>query len=120
VWWPGNKNSPTVAHACRKRWPKCVPGAWVYNWATLPLRDINTEAWSSRVGLGVGLTTLPCKKKNVEKPPRNSAGLTEEDCGGGQGLSWAVEPRRESSQNPTTEPCPEPDEASLHPHTQFP
>jgi hypothetical protein len=40
--------------------------------------------------LGVGLTTLPCKKKIVEKPPRNSAGF----CGG-QGLSWAVEPRKE-------------------------
>jgi hypothetical protein len=39
----------------------------------------------------VGLTTLPCKKKIVEKPPRNSAGF----CGGGQGLSWAVEPRKE-------------------------
>jgi hypothetical protein len=31
------------------------------------------------------------KKKIVEKPPRNSAGF----CGGGQGLSWAVEPRKE-------------------------
>jgi hypothetical protein len=41
--------------------------------------------------LGVGLTTLPCKKKIVEKPPRNSAGF----CGGGQGLNWAVEPRKE-------------------------
>jgi hypothetical protein len=39
----------------------------------------------------VGLTTRPCKKKIVEKPPRNSAGF----CGGGQGLSWAVEPRKE-------------------------
>jgi hypothetical protein len=39
----------------------------------------------------VGLTTLPCKKKIVEKPPRNSAGI----CGGGQGLSWAVESRKE-------------------------
>jgi hypothetical protein len=39
----------------------------------------------------VGLTTLPCKKKIVEKPPRNSAGF----CGGGQDLSWAVEPRKE-------------------------
>jgi hypothetical protein len=29
--------------------------------------------------------------KNVEKPPRNSAGF----CGGGQGLSWAVGPRKE-------------------------
>jgi hypothetical protein len=41
--------------------------------------------------LGVGLTTLPCKKKIGEKPPRNSARF----CGGGQGLSWAVEPRKE-------------------------
>jgi hypothetical protein len=41
--------------------------------------------------LGVELTALPCKKKIVEKPPRNSAGF----CGGGQGLSWAVEPRKE-------------------------
>jgi hypothetical protein len=41
--------------------------------------------------LGVGLTTLSCKKKIVEKPPRNSARF----CGGGQGLSWAVEPRKE-------------------------
>jgi hypothetical protein len=40
--------------------------------------------------LGVGLTTLPCKKI-VEKPPRNSAGVFE----GGQGLSWAVELRKE-------------------------
>jgi hypothetical protein len=39
----------------------------------------------------MGLTTLPCKKKIVEKPPRNSARF----CGGDQGLSWAVEPRKE-------------------------
>jgi hypothetical protein len=40
----------------------------------------------------VELTNLPCKKKKiVEKPPRNSAGF----CGGGHGLSWAVEPRKE-------------------------
>jgi hypothetical protein len=41
--------------------------------------------------LGVGLHPYPVKKKIVEKPPRNSAGF----CGGGQGLSWAVEPRGE-------------------------
>jgi hypothetical protein len=40
------------------------------------------------------LTTLPCKKKIVEKPPRNSAGL----CGGGQGLSWAVESRKKEEE----------------------
>jgi hypothetical protein len=39
MWCPGNKNSPAVTHACRKRWLK-----WA---ATLPLGDINTEAWSS-------------------------------------------------------------------------
>jgi hypothetical protein len=41
--------------------------------------------------LGVGLTNLPCKKEIVEKPQRNPA----EFYGGGQGLSWAVEPRKE-------------------------
>jgi hypothetical protein len=39
----------------------------------------------------VGITNLPCKKKIIEKLPRNSVGF----CGGGQGLSWAVEPRKE-------------------------
>jgi hypothetical protein len=44
------------------------------------------------MGVGRGANNLPCKKKeNVETPPRNSAGF----CGGGQGLSWAVEPRKE-------------------------
>jgi hypothetical protein len=42
----------------------------------------------------VGLTTLPCKRENVEKPSRNSAVF----CGGGQGLSWAVEPRKEEEE----------------------
>jgi hypothetical protein len=42
----------------------------------------------------MGLTTLPCKKKIVEKPPRNSTRF----CGGGQGLSWAVELRKEELQ----------------------
>jgi hypothetical protein len=46
----------------------------------------------------VGLTTLRCKKI-VEKPPRNSAGF----CGGGQGLSWAVEPRIERERERETE-----------------
>jgi hypothetical protein len=41
--------------------------------------------------LGVGLHPYPVKKKIVEKPPRNSAGF----CGGGQGLSWAVDPSKE-------------------------
>jgi hypothetical protein len=44
----------------------------------------------------VGLTTLSCKKEIVEEPPRNSAGFYE----GGQGLSWAVEPRKERKKNP--------------------
>jgi hypothetical protein len=39
----------------------------------------------------VGLQPYPVKKKIVEKLRRNSAGF----CGGGQGLSWAVEPRKE-------------------------
>jgi hypothetical protein len=39
----------------------------------------------------VGLQPYLVTKKIVEKPPRNSAGF----CGGGQSLSWAVEPRKE-------------------------
>jgi hypothetical protein len=37
------KNSPTVAHACRKRRLKWVLGAWGYNWATQSAGDINME-----------------------------------------------------------------------------
>jgi len=46
------KNSPTVAHACRKRRLKWVLGAWGYNWATQSPGDINMETWSSRLGVG--------------------------------------------------------------------
>jgi hypothetical protein len=45
------------------------------------------------MGVGRGATTLRCKKKIVEKPPKNSAGF----CGGGQGLRWAVEPWKEGT-----------------------
>jgi hypothetical protein len=45
----------------------------------------------------VGLQLYPVKKKIVEKPPRNSAGF----CGGGQCLSWAVEPRKEEIREAT-------------------
>jgi hypothetical protein len=47
------------------------------------------------MGVWRELTTLPCKKKTVKKPPRNSAGF----CGGGRSLSWAVEPRKEKGKN---------------------
>jgi hypothetical protein len=43
--------------------------------ATLPLGDINKEAWSSGMGVGRGAKPYPVKKKIVEKPPRNSAGF---------------------------------------------
>jgi hypothetical protein len=51
VWRQENKNSATAAHACRKRRLKWVPSAWGYNWAILSPGDINTEAWSSRLGV---------------------------------------------------------------------
>jgi hypothetical protein len=44
------------------------------------------------MGVGRGATQpYRVKKKIIEKPPRNSAGF----CGGGQCLSWTVEPRKE-------------------------
>jgi hypothetical protein len=46
------KNSPTVAHACRKRRLKWVLSAWGYNWATQSPGDINMETWSSMLGVG--------------------------------------------------------------------
>jgi hypothetical protein len=52
VWWPGLNNSPTVTRACRKRRLERVPSAWGYSWATLSPGVINTEAWSSRLGVG--------------------------------------------------------------------
>jgi hypothetical protein len=52
VWWPGLKNSATVTHACHKRRLKWIPSAWGYSWATLAPGVINTEAWSSRLGVG--------------------------------------------------------------------
>jgi hypothetical protein len=48
----GEKNSPTVAHACRKRRLKWVLRVWGYNWSTLSPGDINMETWSSRLGVG--------------------------------------------------------------------
>jgi hypothetical protein len=47
------------------------------------------------MGVGRGANNPTCKKKIAEKPPRNSAGF----CGGGQGLSWAVEPRKEEEED---------------------
>jgi hypothetical protein len=45
-------------------------------------------------GWAWGYKPYPIKKEIVEKPPRNSAGF----CGGGQVLSWAVEPRKEEEE----------------------
>jgi hypothetical protein len=58
------KNSPTVAHACRKRRLKWVLGAWGYNWATQSPRDIDTETLSSRLGVGSGADDPAPEKVN--------------------------------------------------------
>jgi hypothetical protein len=38
-----------------------------YNWATLSLGDINTEIWSSRLGVGSKADNLAMLKKIVTK-----------------------------------------------------
>jgi hypothetical protein len=58
------------------------PASGRYKYRGVVLRD-GGWAWSKQ--------PYSVKKKIVEKPLRNSAGF----CGGGQGLSWAVEPRKE-------------------------
>jgi hypothetical protein len=56
VLWPEDKNSPNVAHACRKRRLKWAPSAWGI-----------AGSWSSRLGLGVGFTAPPRKNPVVTK-----------------------------------------------------
>jgi hypothetical protein len=58
------KNSPTVAHACRKRRLKWVLAVWGYNWATQSPGDINMETWSSRLGVGRGADDPTPEKVN--------------------------------------------------------
>jgi hypothetical protein len=60
------------------------PASEGYKYRGLVLRD-GGWAWGE---------LYPVKKKIVEKPPRNTAGF----CGGGQGPSWAVEPRKEEKE----------------------
>jgi hypothetical protein len=71
----GEKNSPTVAHACRKRRLKWVLGAWGYNSATQSPGDINMETWSSRLRVGRGTDNPTPERTTVREPkmwPRNS------------------------------------------------
>jgi hypothetical protein len=65
-----------------------------YKYRSLVLRD-GGWAWGSQ--------SYPVKQKIVEKPPRNSAGY----FGGVQGLSWAVEPRKEGRAGLVSAPSPE-------------
>jgi hypothetical protein len=53
------------------------------------------ETWSSKLGVGRGAnnTTL-YKRKLLRSLQEIQQFLMEEDCGGSQGLSWAVEPRK--------------------------
>ena len=57
----GNKNNPNAVHACLKRRLKWTPSA-------LSSGDINTEACSTRLWLGVRLNPSPCKTTIVMKP----------------------------------------------------
>jgi hypothetical protein len=54
-----------------------LPSVRRYNWAAVSLGCINTEAWSSRWGLDMKLTTSPCKKKYVENLLRKKKILEE-------------------------------------------
>jgi hypothetical protein len=55
----GEKNSPTVAHACCKRRLKRVFGAWGYNWATQSLGGYKYGDLVLQVGgWSTGLATL--------------------------------------------------------------
>jgi hypothetical protein len=55
LWWREDKNSRNVANVCRKRRLKWVPSTWGYSWVILSPGVRNTEAWSSRLGIGRGV-----------------------------------------------------------------
>jgi hypothetical protein len=50
---------------------KSEPGAWKYNWNTLSQGAINTETWSSRLGVDASLTTLLSKKITLAKSKKS-------------------------------------------------
>jgi hypothetical protein len=45
-------------------------GAWGYNWATVSLQDINTETWSSKLGVGCKADDLALWKKLLLQNPK--------------------------------------------------
>jgi hypothetical protein len=49
-------------------------GAWGYNWVNPYLGDINTDTWSSRLGVGRKADDLACKKKTVAKYEEGKTG----------------------------------------------
>jgi hypothetical protein len=74
VWWPEDKNSPNLAHTCRKRRPWRVPSAW--GMAGSPrlqgseIRMPGPPGW----GLGVVLTATPRKIHIVRKSKEVTVG----------------------------------------------
>ena len=72
----GNKNRPIVFHACLERWQmdnKCPACGWI----TLSPGDLNTEAWSTTLLLGVRLGPSPSKTDIVKNPQEMQAGRNE-------------------------------------------
>jgi hypothetical protein len=70
-------------------WIKCQSNVTVLRYFAY-----NINLFSSTFAYGEDSISKICSTNSqqiFEKPPRNSAGF----CGGGQGLSWAVEPRKE-------------------------
>ncbi|XP_021918380.1 uncharacterized protein LOC110829179 [Zootermopsis nevadensis] len=46
-----------------------LSSAWRYSWATLPSGAVNTKVWSSRLALGMGLTTRNSLRNQTKQLP---------------------------------------------------
>jgi hypothetical protein len=57
-----------------------LPSVQGYSWDTLPPGDINSETWSSRLGVGRGANN-PTPEKNIKKPQAMPVGRKEQMAG---------------------------------------
>jgi hypothetical protein len=65
----------------------------VYNWATLSLGDINTEAWSARLGVGRKADDLAVQKKSYCYEIERKTGCNlAESCKEGNGSKRVIFP----------------------------
>ena len=97
---PVNTWCPQVNYACRNRRLTCIPGGWGCRWTILYPGDINTEAWSTSLWLGVGMTPSPCTNLSrnckrckpggvrTDDPAKLDVGVTNRNTKSANSMEW--------------------------------